>query len=206
MKILFAAVMLLTGTSASTAQSLFDELIVEGETMQLPSDAERGMVVLPGMTLPTDTTIDVTDRLYSSTFYMPLVFDSYDMFLKEKAGDPLTEPFPDADTPTSFFDRLVKSNYRQRYFMQRFMCEHPDIVRYNMATMPRPPKKFVMHLDPATAKLTVEEFQEAPLDTMKNIVPDMKREHINWLHTFDGSLQFSQAHISLTGIRVVIPI
>ena len=141
MKILFAAVMLLTGTSASTAQSLFDELIVEGETMQLPSDAERGMVVLPGMTLPTDTTIDVTHRLYSSTFYMPLVFDSYDMFLKEKAGDPLTEPFPDADTPTSFFDRLVKSNYRQRYFMQRFMCEHPDIVRYNMATLPRRPRR-----------------------------------------------------------------
>lgn len=196
MKILFAAVMLLTGTSASTAQSLFDELIVEGETMQLPSDAERGMVVLPGMTLPTDTTIDVTDRLYSSTFYMPLVFDSYDMFLKEKAGDPLTEPFPDADTPTSFFDRLVKSNYRQRYFMQRFMCEHPDIVRYNMATMPRPPKKFVMHLDPATAKLTVEEFQEAPLDTMKNIVPEIKPTHVNWLHTFDASLQFSQAYIS----------
>ncbi len=65
-----------------------------------------------------------------------------------------------------------------------------------MATMPRPPKKFVMHLDPSTAKLTVEEFKEAPLDSMKQVVPEIEPERINWLHTFDGSLHFSQAYIS----------
>lgn len=178
------------------AQSLFDELIVEGETVALPSDSKGGLVVLPGMTIPTDTTLNVSDRMYNEIFYLPLVFDHYDMFLSEKAGDPLVDAFPAEGKPDSFFNRLVKRNYRQRYFMQQVMSELPEIVRYNMATMPRPPKKFVMHLDPSTAKLTVEEFKEAPLDSMKQVVPEIEPERINWLHTFDGSLHFSQAYIS----------
>lgn len=178
------------------AQSLFDELIVEGETVALPSDSQGGLVVLPGMTLPTDTTLNVSDRMYNEIFYLPMVFDHYDMFLSEKAGDPLNESFPEEGEPSSFFNRLVKRNYRQRYFMQQVMSEMPEIVHYNMATMPRPPKKFVMHLDPSTAKLTVEEFKAAPIDSMKQVVPEIEPTRINWLHSFDGSLHFSQAYIS----------
>jgi len=178
------------------AQSLFDEILIDGETVSLPSDTQGGLVVLPGMTVPTDTTLNVSDRMYNEIFYLPLVFDHYDMFLSEKAGNPMTEEFPADSLPDSFFNRLVKRNYRQRYFMQQVMSEMPEIVRYNMATMPRPPKKFVMHLDPSTAKLTVEEFKEAPVDTMKQIVPELNPGHIDWLHTFDGSLQFSQAYVS----------
>lgn len=199
-KRVFSILVILSGGMSagieSAAQSLFDELIVDGETVSVPTDAEGGLVVLPGMTLPTDTTINVSDRMYNEIFYLPLVFDHYDMFLSEKAGNPLTEVFPADGEPCSYFNRLVKRNHRQRYFMQQVMSETPGIVRYNMATMPRPPKKFVMHLDPSTAKLTVEEFKEAPVDSMKHIVHGTKPEHINWLHTFDGSLQFSQAYIS----------
>jgi hypothetical protein len=178
------------------AQSLFNELLVNGETLSLPADSEGGKIVLPGMTLPTDTTLNVSDRMYNDIFYLPLVFDSYDMSLSEKAGNPLIEEFPSDGKPTSFFDRRVKRDYNQKYFMQQVMIDRPEIVRYNMATMPRPPKKFVMHLDPTTAKLSVEEFESAPLATMKDIVPGMQTKKINWLHSFDGSLQFSQAFVS----------
>lgn len=187
---------LLMSPVKGAAQSLFDELIVEGETVALPSDSQGGLVVLPGMTLPTDTTLNVSDRMYNEIFYLPMVFDHYDMFLSEKAGDPLKESFPEDGVPSSFFNRLVKRNYRQRYFMQQVMSEMPEIVHYNMATMPRPPKKFVMHLDPSTAKLTVEEFKAAPIDSMKQVVPEIEPARINWLHSFDGSLHFSQAYIS----------
>lgn len=188
-------------TEKMDAQSLFDEIIVEGETVAVPSDTvtnklPEGMVIFPGMTLPTDTTIVVDDQMYNEIFYLPLVFDNYDMFLSEKAGDTLTEEFPADDQPDSFFNRLVKRNYRQRYFMQQVMSEAPEIVRYNMSTMPRPPKKFVMRLDPSTAKLTVTEFNEAPGETMKQLVPGSEVTRINWIHTFDGSLHFSQAYIS----------
>lgn len=187
---------LMMSPAKGAAQSLFDELIVEGETVALPSDSQGGLVVLPGMTLPTDTTLNVSDRMYNEIFYLPMVFDHYDMFLSEKAGDPLNESFPEEGEPSSFFNRLVKRNYRQRYFMQQVMSEMPEIVHYNMATMPRPPKKFVMHLDPSTAKLTVEEFKAAPIDSMKQVVPEIEPTRINWLHSFDGSLHFSQAYIS----------
>lgn len=188
----------LSGAALSApAQSLFDEIIVEGEEVKVPTDIEDGLVILPGMTLPTDTTINVADRLYSSVFYMPLVFDSYDIFLHDKAGDPLHEPFPEDGTPTAFFDRLVKTNYRQRYFMQQFMIDNPDLVFYNMQTMPRPPKKYVYNIDPQTARLEVTEFDNLPVDQVKTLVPEAdKLKPLNWINTFDGSLQFSQAYIS----------
>ena len=93
------------------AQSLFDELIVEGETVALPSDSQGGLVVLPGMTLPTDTTLNVSDRMYNEIFYLPLVFDHYDMFLSEKAGDPLVDAFPAEGEPDSFFEQQVRCKY-----------------------------------------------------------------------------------------------
>ncbi len=197
--IIAVSTLLLGGTFCAekmAAQTLFDEFIVDGETVAVPGDSQGGKVVLPGMTLPTDTTINVSDRMFSSITTLPLVFDSYDMFLSEKAGNPLTEAFPEEGTPTSFFDRLVKKNNRQKYFLQQVMIDNPEIVRYNMATMPRPPKKFVMNIDPSTAKLTIEEFREAPRETMKDVVPDRKTNRINWLNSFDGGLQFSQAYIS----------
>lgn len=197
-KHIFLVLSFLSGAVLSLpAQSLFDEIIVEGEETQLPTDVEGGMVILPGMTLPTDTTINVADRLYSEVFYMPLVFDSYDIFLHEKAGNPLTDPFPEEDTPTAYFDRLVKTNYRQRYFMQQFMIDNPELVLYNMQTMPRPPKKYEYHVDPQTAKLEVTEFNNLPVESVKTLVPEAEKlKPLRWINTFDGSLQFSQAYIS----------
>lgn len=136
------------------------------------------------------------DRLFTPTFYMPLVYDSYDIHLAQKAGNPLMDPFPSADEQDAFFSRIVLRDNRQRYFMQEVMMDNPAIVRYNMATMPRPPKKFVMHVDPSTMRLTVEEFTELPVVTMENVVPEPVAKRINWLNTLDASLQFSQAYIS----------
>lgn len=191
---LLAALTWVSGQAA--AQSLFDEMLVEGDTVSVPADMGDGKVILPGMTLPTDTTIMVEDMMYTETFFLPVVFDHLDIFLKEKAGNILTDSMPSAEGPMAFFDRVVLRDYRQRYFLQHLMGERPWVARYSMSKMPRPPKKFVMKLDPSHAKLTVEEFKEAPLDTMKKVVPGNDINHIYWLHTFDGSLQFSQAYIS----------
>jgi hypothetical protein len=184
------------GSEQISAQSIFNEIIENGETVSLPGDSPGGKVILPGMTLPTDTTLNVSDRMYNDIFYLPLVFDSYDIFLPEKAGDPLQNEFPAEGNPDSFFNRRVQRDYNQKNFMQQVMIDRPELVRYNMATMPRPPKKFVMNFDPETAKLTVEEFEAAPVASMKEIVPGQKTKKIYWLNTFDGSLQFSQAYVS----------
>lgn len=158
-------------------------------------ELREGMINLPGVTLPCDTTIDVSDRMPSYSFYLPLVFDSYDIKLKEKAGDFTTDLSPNV-SEMGFFERVVMRNNRQRYFLQQVMAERPDLVRYNMSTMPRPPKKFVMHLDPTTAQLTIEEFEDIPTDQLKEMVPEKEVERANWLHTFDAGLQFSQAYVS----------
>ena len=189
-------ILLLALSPKAGAQSLFDEIMIDGDTLTVPVDLPDGKVLWPGYTVPVDTTLAVEDFMYNEVFYMPAVFDRFDIFAHEKAGDPLRDTVPAADTPTAFFDRLVLRDARQRYFLQQMMGERPQVARYSMSKMPRPPKKFIMHLDPSTAKLTVEEFKQAPLDTMKTLVPESEVNRINWLHTFDGSLQFSQAYVS----------
>ena len=72
----------------------------------------------------------------------------------------------------------------------------PDLVPYNMATMPRPPKKYVIKIDPSSEKLTVTELEQAPRTATENKAPTVEFDRINWLHTFDASLQFSQAYVS----------
>lgn len=170
---------------------LFDDEIEEEF-----NDNDSGLIYLPGLTMPCDTTIDVADRMPSEVFYLPLVFDSYDIKLKEKATNPIADYASEQQDKMGFFDRVVLRDNRQRYFMQQVMMEQPYIVRYNMATMPRPPKKFVMHLDPTTAQLTIEEFEDIPQEQLKEVVPEKEVERANWLHTFDAGLQFSQAYVS----------
>ena len=75
------------------------------------------------------------------------------------------------------------------------MMAYPQIIRYNLASMPRPPREFVMEVDPELAKINVREFTRDET-AMKQVVEPVKLDRINWLHNFDASLQFSQAYVS----------
>lgn len=78
---------------------------------------------------------------------------------------------------------------------QNYVINHPRLVRYNESMLPEPPKEYRATVDPQKNILVLEEIN---VDKDKSLGPDatveLKRK--NWLHTFNGSLQFSQAYVS----------
>lgn len=156
----------------------------------------QGYALLPGMMLPTDTTIVVDDFGFEPTFFLPLIFDKFNIRMDQETGDPFDWNVPAPDAPGATLTRRALRVRRDRKFLQDFMLRHPDLVPYNMATMPRPPKKYVIKIDPSSEKLTVTELEQAPRTATENKAPTVEFDRINWLHTFDASLQFSQAYVS----------
>lgn len=74
------------------------------------------------------------------------------------------------------------------------MVAYPEQVRFNVRTLPVPPKNFRAFVDPVTTMIVLEEEN---MQTEKN--PDGLNVNIapkHWITDFTASLQFSQAYIS----------
>jgi len=228
------------GVPDAGAQSLFDEMIVDGETVSADSVAvssneeavlERAMNAVrarelrarraamkragtdsplwdltdkdgnpldpahfgPQQLVP-DSTLVVDDLILKEVSFLPLIFSSYSLTLPEEKPNPL-DPEGPVPVELNWADRAVYRDSRNRVFQQEFMVAYPSLVRYNLASMPRPPKEFHMEADPSQAKITVTEFTRDHKEMVETAKPvDLGR--INWLKNFDGSLQFSQAYLS----------
>ncbi len=147
--------------------------------------------------LQADTTIDVSYMALPIWMKIPAVFGTYSVTLPMEAYSPMTSESPlDAPEATRWASQATSRDSRYRLFMQQWMLENPELVRYNAATMERPPRQFVMTVDPSTAKITVEEFDSSVKSLKEAGQVEANLDRINWLHTFDGSVQFSQAYLS----------
>lgn len=147
--------------------------------------------------LPIDTTIDASYLKIPRWLLMPPVYNSYDIKTPELTADPLNRPVPpDASKPGAWADRLVAGNNYWNSFMQSWMIAHPRMVPNNAALMQRPPQAVVLDTDPSKAKITVRGFDSSPEKLKEAAQAEANIQRINWIHTFDGSLQFSQAYIS----------
>lgn len=90
-------------------------------------------------------------------------------------------------------DAMARSN-RQNDARYRAMIENPQLVAYNVNSLPEPPKEYVLTSDPSQGMLTIAAPQVvAPVDTIIDEAPVPLH---NWLHTFNGSVHFTQAYIS----------
>lgn len=223
---------------ASMAQSLFDEMIIDGETVHADSAARplsereqrrlslaaerakrarraamkraghdnplwemtdaEGRFLEPEnfgpQELQVDSTIDVEGLILPYYAAMPLIFNTYSVKLSGAVPDSLGFAAPDPAT-MNWSERTTARDARRARFEQGFMMAYPQIIRYNLASMPRPPREFVMEVDPELAKINVREFTRDET-AMKQVVEPVKLDRINWLHNFDASLQFSQAYVS----------
>ncbi len=199
---LAATAFLAFASFGAKAQSIFDETYAAGEPLDLDEDepaADTAVVAAPlpvgPWEFPVDSTLIVEDLLLPETAFMPAIFDTYSMTANEKAFNPLEERYTDRWDAFSWADRAVARDSRVRAFLQDYMIAHPELVRYNQATLPRPPKEFKMTVDPEQAKIHVIEL-EPDKKQMAGMVGEAQVNKIHWLRNFDASLQFSQAYIS----------
>lgn len=241
-KILIVVIAAVAAWGQAPAQSLFDEMILDGETVSAAADTtmlapvevasakknasragirsrrnprrhadrtpslwdltdENGMPLdstyYGPQELLVDPYMDVDAWMMPRSYYMPAVFDTYDATLAEEAASadrPLAIEGFDTEK-MNWADIAVIRDQRRRNRIQQFMMAHPELVRYNLESMPRAPKEFVMEVDPTTAKISVTEFTR-DVKEMTGVAPKLDLGRINWINTFDGSLQFSQAYIS----------
>lgn len=196
-----AAVAYAFAPAGAKAQSLFDETYANGETIDLDdedaaSPRDHGPLPVGPWEFPVDTNLIVEDMLLPRTAFMPAIFDTYSLQAPAMAFNPVEERYNDNWDATTWADRAVARDSRVRAFIQQYMIAHPELVRYNQATLPRPPKEFKMTVDPEQAKIHVTEFERdrKQMVTLVGEAPPVKKIH--WLKTFDASLQFSQAYIS----------
>lgn len=128
-------------------------------------------------------------------FFMPAVWINF-QYEPEFVGVPLDSTYGDKPQAVEmpWLDNAVATNRRMNLLAQRYMINNLDQVKYNFYTLPEPPKRYYAHTDPATMKITVDEF--IPVEKMEANIAPVSIEKRHWIHGVKGSLQFSQAYIS----------
>lgn len=124
-----------------------------------------------------------------SVVFMPAVYDHYHFF------EPLTvsEQVYSGNPAMRWLEDLDVLNRRTLMLKQGLFFNNPELVRYNLASLPEPPAPYVMVVDPSDFSVSVKVQEEAPKDITIS-VEQVKKKH--WIHTFNASLQFSQAYVS----------
>ena len=130
---------------------------------------------------------------FPPSFFGPMVYTSYEYFDSIDFMD--TKSSGVEQGPLSWINRQVYLSQQMRQLKQNYMFNNPEKVKYNFETLPAPPKFFTATVDPSKATITVSNL-EVNKDNVDKTVEGQEVKRINWLSSFDGSLQFSQAYIS----------
>lgn len=135
---------------------------------------------------PAHDSLIVVQPLWRGVF-LPAVYRTYDYYgdFKPFEADYGTEP------SMRWLDRANAAARNQGMLLQRFMIGNPDLVRYNVATLPEPPKAYFAKVDPKKHTIEIKEVAPVIPDKLDNSV-----EKRHWLRTFQTALQFSQAYVS----------
>lgn len=189
-------------TTRSYSLTSLDNIITPSVSPDsLPDFAERLRIEQERLLEPLviDTSIDVSDRLMPPLFYMPVVYKPYTIGLYN--DDSISLPSQPAPNSTSilpagqWINNEVSRHKAMEANIQQFCVSYPWVVRLNLESLPEPPKTYVATVDPSSATIKVTEVKVDLKEANKEI-SGIQVRHKNWLHTFQGSLQFSQAYNS----------
>ncbi len=128
--------------------------------------------------------------------YRPMVFDTFVIMDSLKIGKPQkVDGIKSVASPEAFYwlEDAAGVIDLARHARQRYMVDNPSSVPYNERFLPDPPKKYRAEVNPETAKITLSE-EPTHNDINMDMTVDFNRR--NWLHSFTGSVQFSQAYVS----------
>ena len=167
----------------------------------LPDFAERLRIEQERLLEPLDidTSIDVSGQLMPPLFYMPVVYKPYTIGLYNDNTISLPAQPSRNDFSTlpagQWINNEVSRHKAMEANIQQFCASYPWVVRLNQESLPEPPKTYVATVDPSSATIKVTEVK-VDLKEANKEVSGIQVRHKNWLHSFQGSLQFSQAYNS----------
>lgn len=171
------------------------------DTVQPPTFEEILLIEQERLTQPLeiDRSIDVSDRTMTRFYFLPAVYKPYvlDVYSDESVVPVAGETgWRQREFPA--VDWLAREANHKKYMeacRQNFNVSYPWVVKLNLQSLPEPPKKYVATVDPTSATITVQEIKVDLSEAGKDIEA-AKRGRKNWIHHFNGSVQFSQAYNS----------
>lgn len=122
-------------------------------------------------------------------FFMPPVYDTFRYFTPMAIGDELHSGHEEMRwvEDQNILNRQMLGMRNNLFF------NHPELVRYNLGTLPEAPKPFHAVVNPADLSISIDPLPApAPAPTIE--AEKVKERH--WIRTFSASLQFSQAYVS----------
>ncbi len=132
-------------------------------------------------------------KQFPPSFFGPVVYISYELLdsidMMDMKGSGVEQG------PLEWIDREVDMANRMKHLKQNYIINNPCQVKYNIESLPAPPKKFVAEVDPSTYRITVTDVEVKKESLAQTVAPE-EVKRVNWLQSFNGSLQFSQAYIS----------
>ncbi len=164
-----------------------------------PDDPDRGFGPFEFMFADTlDTEAPLYTLLPTSSLppvaFLPVVYDGLP-HIDSIAFDNIDQ-FIEGNTKAFNWFRVDENGDNAfRALKTRYMLDNIPAVKYNINSMPKPPKKYTATVDPSTEVITVTEIvPDKRRITADAPIQEIERKH--WLHTANAALQFSQAFIS----------
>lgn len=196
--IILFALMLACGASAMDSAKVYPQssgqLVLRKANVN-PLDTFKIKTVELGnrMTMNLDSVV-----LEPSMLYLPLIFEKYEVF-DDSIKAPECKVNSCNASALTVDDQWLKdaqaSTTRERLTRYHTMVNSPQYAYYNLDILPEPPKQYVITADPSSRKIELEAkdlthdigIAEDELDVV---------EVRDWLHSFNGSIHFSQAYMS----------
>ncbi len=145
-----------------------------------------------------DNTLDVSHLTMPRFFYLPAVYKHYTVgrYVNDTISIPPLNPQREMKLESAeWLDKAIARHDAMEAYQQQFAASYPWVVRLNIDSLPEPPKEYRVIIDPSTTGITYEEVKVDLEEANKEIAPiELKRK--NWLHSFNGLVQFSQAYNS----------
>lgn len=163
--------------------------VIVADSIPVKNDTLPMSVVAPF--LEWNKNYAVKPRVKPDYMFVPLIFEQYVSVRKDN-----TEADNTSNIALNINDDWLKSSMARREEVRnlRFnaMIDSPDIVKYNEQDLPEPPKSYVITTDPSKQTVTITEKK---IDNVTSITGEKVKVR-NWIHAFNGSVQFSQAYLS----------
>lgn len=161
--------------------------LISTDTIPLIADS---LFSITDSTVIPETTLH--EPLPAAKYGSPSVFSEYTLLDSVTLADNQTERrmFPDA---YSWLDNYNASNLLLKNAQQSFQVGNPRMTRFFSNDLPEVPKKYRNYINNLTTRITLDDIKVDD-QSIQGVESNIERKI--WLHTFDGSLQFSQAYIS----------
>ena len=187
-KLLFFILLMTSGAIASQAQNTELSACIPPDELQPDSVS---VSVSDSLLAVHANDFDIFDQPVNlpDVFFMPAIYDRYNFF-KPLDINENTHAGNEWERWIEDYDVL---NRRMLMMRQALFFEHPEIVQYNLATLPEAPAPYVAVLNPTDFSVSVRE------DITPAVAPTVKAEEVkkkHWIRNFKASLQFSQAYVS----------